>query len=153
MPKIEVSETVDRAIEEVWACVTDPGAMPEWMASTQEVEVLTDGGIRTEAQVRSLDGFLGRAIEDVSDVTEYEPPNRLEARSVEGPFDSYQEFDLQPDGDSTRITMRAEGEAGLGGVFGKLLDPVVIAAFRRASQSDLGRLKDILEIQAVAEAS
>lgn len=153
MPKIEVSETVDRPIEEVWAYVTDPGAMPEWLASTQQVEVLTDGGIRKGARVRSVDRFLGRSIEGISEVTEYEPPNRLGARSVEGPFDSYQEFDLQPEGDSTRITMRAEAEAGLGGVFGKLLDPVVTAAFRRESQSDLGRLKDILEVQAAEEAT
>lgn len=152
MPKIEVTETVERPVEDVWAFVTDLGAMPEWFASTQEVELLTDGGLRKGARVRSVDRFLGRSMEFVSEITEYDPPSRLGLEVVEGSFQGHEHIDLQPEGDSTRVTMSAEGEAGFGGVFGKLLDPVVTAAFRREAQSDLGRLKDILEIQAAEEA-
>ncbi len=153
MPKIEVTETVERPVEDVWAFMTDLGAMPEWFASTQAVEVLTDGGLKKGARVRSVDRFLGRSMEFVSEVSEYDPPHRLGLEVMEGSFDGHQQFELQPEGDSTRVTMRAEGEAGFGGVFGKLLDPVVSAAFRREAQSDLGRLKDLLEIQAAEEAS
>lgn len=152
MPKIEVTETVERPVEDVWAFLTDLEAMPEWFASTQEVEVLTDGGLRNGARVRSVDRFLGRSMEFVSEVTQYDPPHRLGLEIMEGPFDGHQQFELQSEGDSTRVTMSAEGEAGFGGVFGKLLDPVITAAFRREAQSDLGRLKDILEIQAAEEA-
>lgn len=152
MLKIEVTETVERPIEDVWAYLSDPTALPEWSASTQEVELLSDGELTKGARVRALGRFLGRSIEFVMEVTQYEAPVHLGWRGVEGPFDTEVEYDLQSVGDSTRIAMRAEAEAGLGGVFGKLLDPVVTAAFRRESQSDLGRLKDILEIQAAEEA-
>lgn len=152
MPKIEVSETIERPVKEVWAYLSDPGSIPEWFASTQEVEVLTDGGLKRGARVRSVDRFLGRSMEFVSEVSEYDPPHRLGLEIMEGSFDGHQQFELQPEGDTTRVTMRAEGEAGFGGVFGKLLDPVVTAAFRREAQSDLGRLKDLLEIQAAEEA-
>lgn len=153
MPKIEVTETIDRPVEEVWAYISDPSAMPEWAASTQEVELLSDGELTKDARVRAVGRFLGRSIEFAFEVTQYQPPVRLGWRGVEGPFDNKVEYDLESVGGSTRITMRAEAEAGLGGVFGKLLDPVVTAAFRRESQSDLGRLKDILEVQAAEEAS
>lgn len=153
MPKIKVSETIDCPVEEVWAYVTNTAAIPEWAASTHKVELLGDGELDKGVRVRTEDRFLGRSIQQVSEVTEYDPPNRLGMRSVEGPFETEVVYELEPKGDSTRISMKAEAEAGLGGVFGKLLDPVVTSAFRRESQSDLGRLKDILELQAAEEAS
>lgn len=153
MPKIEISETIERPVEDVWAYLSDPEAIPEWSASTQEVEVLSDGGLKKGARVRSVDRLLGRSMEFVAEVSEYDPPNRLGLETVEGSFQGHERIDLQPEGDYTLVTMSAEGEAGFGGVFGKLLDPVVTAAFRREAQSDLGRLKDILEIQAAEEAT
>lgn len=153
MPKIEVSEVIERPVEEVWTYLTDPDAMPEWVASTRSVEFLTEGGMRKGARIREVSRFLGRSIESVNEVVEHEPPNCYRLQGLEGPFESSVEFDLQPAGDSTRVTVKVEAEQGLGGVFGKLLDPVVTAAFRRESQSDLARLKDILEAQAAEEAS
>jgi hypothetical protein len=46
------------------------------------------------------------------------------------------------------MSPRSEPAAGFGGVFGKLVDPVITRVFRRETQSDLGKLKDILEARA-----
>lgn len=54
MPKVEVSETIDRPIEEVWAYLSDPTALPEWAASTQEVDLLSDGELTEGARVRAV---------------------------------------------------------------------------------------------------
>ncbi len=145
MPKVRVTESIDRPVDEVWAYVSDLSSMTEWMASVNEVEPGDDGGYRRGSRFRETDRFLGRSLEFVQELTEYEPPSRVSFESVSGPFNARVSIGLEPKDGTTVVTMAAEAEGGLGGIFGKLVDPIVTAAFERESRGDLTRLKDILE--------
>ena len=52
---------------------------------------------------------------------------------------------LVPEGGGTRLTYRLEAESGLGGVFGKLGEPLVVKAQQRTVRTNLANLKEILE--------
>ena len=51
---------------------------------------------------------------------------------------------LEPEGDGTRFTYRVEAESGLGGVFGRLADPLVEKAQRRTVRANLDTLAELL---------
>jgi carbon monoxide dehydrogenase subunit G len=52
---------------------------------------------------------------------------------------------VEPTAEGTRFTYRVEAESGLGGVFGRMSDPVVTKALGRIIRANLGNLADLLE--------
>lgn len=145
MPRLEISETIDRPVEEVWAYVSNPQNDVQWQASARDREVITDGPLGTGSRIRGVDQFLGRKAEYVSEITEWEPNRRFSTRTVEGPISSELHVTLEPVESRTRLTGEAIAESGLGGFFGKMAEPLVVKIFHRQLQSELGTLKDLLE--------
>ena len=145
MPKIEVTETIERPIAEVWAYIEDPRNELDWQSAAREREPLDDSQTGTGTRFRGVDGFLGRKLTFVWEVTEHEPEVCLVVRAVEGPMEAEFGFELTPVDGGTKVTYRGEAESGFGGLFGRLLDPVVTGIFQRESQTDLAKLKAILE--------
>jgi hypothetical protein len=88
---------------------------------------------------------LGRKLDWVIEVVEFDPPVRSRAKSTEGrlPFETRYTLDATADG--TRFTYRIDAESGLGGIFGRLGDPIVTRAQARTVRTNLANLKEILE--------
>ncbi|MFQ5522033.1 MAG: SRPBCC family protein [Acidimicrobiia bacterium] len=145
MPSMEVSEIVERPVAEVWAYIEDPRNETEWQSAARERELLDDGEIGKGTRYRGVDGFLGRRLTFVWEVTEYDPEDRLVIQATEGPMETQFAFELTPVDGGTKVTYGGEAENGFGGLFGRLLDPVVTGIFQRESQNDLAKLKAILE--------
>ena len=145
MPKIEVSEIIERPVAEVWAYIEDPRNELEWQSSARERAPLDDSQTGKGTRFRGVDGLLGRKLAFVWEVTEHEPEVCLVIRAAEGPMEAEYGFELTPVNGGTKVTYEAEAENGLGGLFGRLLDPVVERIFQRESQTDLAKLKAILE--------
>lgn len=144
MPKVEASEVIQRPIEEVFAYLSDPANELEWQSSARERELAADA-LEKGARIKATDTFLGRKLEFVYEVTEHEPSTCIAARSVSGPFQAGYEYELAREDGGTRVVWRLEGEAGFGGIFGKLVDPVMTKLGERESRSDLAKLKAVLE--------
>jgi carbon monoxide dehydrogenase subunit G len=51
---------------------------------------------------------------------------------------------LEPEGDGTRVTWRVDATPGLGGVFGRLADPLVEKAHARTVRGNLETLTEVL---------
>jgi plasmid stabilization system protein ParE len=51
---------------------------------------------------------------------------------------------LEPEGDGTRRTFRIDADSGLGGIFGKLADPLVEKAQARTVRANLETLAELL---------
>ncbi len=145
MPKMEVSEIIERPIAEVWAYIEDPRNELEWQSAARERAPLDDSPTGKGTRFRGVDGFLGRKLTFVWEVTEHEPEDCLVIRAAEGPMEAEIGFELTPVDGGTKVTYRGEAENGFGGLFGRLLDPVVERIFQRESQTDLAKLKAILE--------
>jgi uncharacterized protein YndB with AHSA1/START domain len=125
---------IARDVRTVWDYMTDPENEPEWIGGLKEARLVDDGPLKVGSRVERVAGFLGRRIEYVNEVTELEPPRRLDMRSVKAPFPMRITYTLEGDGETT-VRNHVRG----GGV--RLLSPFVKRNIRR----DLERLREILE--------
>jgi uncharacterized membrane protein len=144
---LDVTATVEinRPLDAVAAYEFDPTNDPAWIGGVKTVEQLTDGPIGVGSRVRRRGAFLGRPIEWVMDVVDFVPGRRLAMHAVRSPFPMDVTYELEPATKGTRASIRVRGEAS--GMYG-LLGPLNSFMVKRSVQSDLGRLKDLVEARA-----
>ncbi|NUR72524.1 MAG: hypothetical protein HOU81_17040 [Hamadaea sp.] len=128
---VETSVDVARPVTEVFALVSDPRNDVRWWRGVREVKLLAgDGGVGTEYEQRGR--LLGLPFYNHLAVAAYQPPTRLELRTVTSntPFEAV--YELTPLGSSrTRFAMRATvAGAGHFRLFGPLLQPLLRAVAR-----------------------
>jgi carbon monoxide dehydrogenase subunit G len=130
---LEDSIHVDRSPEVVYALVRDLERAPEWQDSLESVDVEAGTEVRR---------FGGRRVEASFFVLEDDPPRRFAISSDGGPAEARAEFDLEPDGDGTRVVftidLRLRGAA-------RLASGVVKPTAQREMRADLERLKELAE--------
>jgi carbon monoxide dehydrogenase subunit G len=130
---LEDSIYVDRSAEVVYALVRDLERAPEWQDSLESVDVEAGTEVRR---------FGGRRVAASFFVLEDDPPRRFAISSEGGPAEARAEFDLEPDGDGTRVVftidLRLRGAA-------RLASGVVKPTAQREMRGDLERLKELAE--------
>lgn len=137
MRSVEVSEMIERPVDEVFAHLEDPRNELKWQSSAREREVLDDG------RIRAVEQWLGRKIEFLWEVTEHVQNKRRSLKTISGPFKAELTLTVESANGGTRVTVEAAGVPG--GFFGKLTEPVVMKSLERDFRSDLAKLKVILE--------
>jgi len=145
MPTVEESITIDRSPEDVWAFLTTTENLPAFESQITRVEQLTDGVVGLGTRWEGATNVLGRKLEWTTEVVEFEPPTRSRSKSVKGKLPFEITYTLTPSGNGTHFTYRIEAESGLGGLFGKLGDPLVERAQARTVKTNLANLKELLE--------
>jgi uncharacterized protein YndB with AHSA1/START domain len=141
----DVSVTIQRPAEDVFAVLTDPTMAPRWADSSIKGELLTAGppgvGTRRRAVVR---GLFGRTMESVMEVTELEPNRALALRLISASWGGTgrTKYVLTPVDGGTRVDWRWEMEPG--GVLKPFARPFM-AMFQRAFQRDVDNLKAMME--------
>ena len=113
-----------------------------WIRSLTDVRLITDGAFGVGSQVARVAKFLGRRIEYVNEVVEYDPSGRLVMRSVKAPFPMTVTYELEDASGGTLVRIRAQGDAS--GFYG-LAASALSGAVRRSIAGDLARLKEIVE--------
>jgi uncharacterized membrane protein len=141
MTKIERSIVIDRPIDEVFEFTHDLAKSPLWQSTLVELEVLTEGPMRVGTRWREVRRFLGKRIETVIELTEYEPNTHSAIRMVSGPIPLSGTFALEPAGDATRFTVTGELDAH--GFF-KLAEPVFAGLAGRELEGNLSLLDELL---------
>lgn len=139
-----VAETVIQApIDRVAGYAMDPANETVWIGGISESEVLTPGPLGKGSRTRRHASFMGRGIDYVLEVTEYDPPRLLAMRSVQAPFPMVVTYEFRESGPgATAASIRIEG--GPGGVMG-LLSPLMGGQVKGNINGDLRRLKGIME--------
>ena len=147
MITVDATVLVRRPAQEVFAFLADFRHDLQWRSQLVGVE-------RTSAQ-----GGLGgtwrqmawagpRRVTSEYAVTVYQPPHRLSFRSTAGPADVAGDYQLQPDGDSTRVAFTASFQPrGLLRTLEPALDPLV----RLGARADLRRLATVLQDRRAGE--
>jgi hypothetical protein len=82
---VTVEATIDRPREEVARYAADWRNDREWIGALSEVRLVSEGSFGVGSQVARVASFLGKRIEYVNEVVEYEPGRRLVMRSVRHP--------------------------------------------------------------------
>ena len=145
MSTIRVEEAVDirRPVDEVFGYVSDPSNHPQWSGTVVDVQTDAAGAGGVGSRFTAHQKFLGRKFEVPYEVTTAERGRRYAYRAVGGPIEPTLTFDVEGlSPDSTRLTMRVEGDAG---TFFGLVGPVLEKAIGRQVRNDLETAKDMLE--------
>ena len=144
MSGFEVSTEIEAPIERVWEFVDKPENELLWQSNAAERVVLTEGPIEKGTRIRLVDRFLGQRMDSEWEIVEHYPYYRLD-RTVSGPIHLESSWRLEPIENGTLFSMEIETGEGLGGMFGKLSEPLVLKMTRRDFVGNLARLKDLIE--------
>jgi uncharacterized membrane protein len=140
--EVQAEAVVARPREEVAAYASDWRNDPAWIRALSDVRLLTDQPFAVGAQVERVASFLGKRIEYVNEVIEWEPGRRLVMRSVKAPFPMTVVYEFEDAGEGTRMRIRTQGDAS---GFYKLAGPLLDRAVKKGVEGDLAQLKRNLE--------
>jgi uncharacterized protein YndB with AHSA1/START domain len=149
MASADVSVTIARPVEDVFAVLTDPTLSSRWAANAIKGELLTPGPPRVGSRRRAVvKGLFGLTMESVMEVTEIEPNRTLALRLISASWGGTgrTKYTLTPVHGGTRVDWRWEMEPG--GVLKPFGRPLM-AVFRRAFQRDVDNLKAMMESNAL----
>jgi carbon monoxide dehydrogenase subunit G len=108
--RVSRQTTIGAPPEDVWRVLSDPYRLPAWWPGVERVEEVSESA--WTKVLRSPKG--GRAVRADYSLVDAEPPRRLVWRHevVETPFErimseALYEFDLDPDGEGTKVSLKA----------------------------------------------
>ena len=133
---------IQRPRDQVATYAMDPQYEPEWISGIRESRMLTDPPLGEGTRVHRVARFLGRRIEYILEVSEYDPEHRLAMRSVKSPFPMRVTYEFEEVGSGTRARIHVQG--GPDGLLG-LVGPLLAMGVRRNISRDLKNLKSLLE--------
>ena len=145
MPRVVASTTIKRPVEEVFAVVSDATTGPKWRPSLLSVTKTSEGPTGVGTTYRSTGTMFGRHQDIEHTVTEFDV-NRRFAVTATKPFPITITMALEPTADGTRLDMFADAKPG--GFF-RLAQPLMMAIGGRRNQSDLEKLRDLIEAKTV----
>jgi carbon monoxide dehydrogenase subunit G len=119
--------------ELVYALVRDLDRAPEWQESLESVDVQAGTEVRRVAGFRQEAQFL---------VVEDDPPRRLSISSEGGPAKVRATFDLEPEGDGTRVSLTLDVQ--LRGA-ARMATGIARGAAQRELKTTLRNLKELAE--------
>ena len=134
--------TVNRPIDEVAKFVMDPGNDPTWLSGIKSARALSDLPLRVGTRVERMAKFLGRPIEYVTEVVEYDPPRVLAMNTVKSPFPMKVRYEFEEKEGGTLVRNLVEGEPG--GFYG-IAGPLLARSVKSSIRKDLNALKSRLE--------
>ena len=145
MEPVLESIIINRPIEEVFAYVSDLRHSQEWQNGLLEVRKITEGPLGVGTQFTFVRTFLGRKLEASNEFIEYIPNTIVTFKVTSGPVPgqgSYL-FESTPEGSKviSKVEMQAKG-------FVKLAEPLIAASLSRDVESNLEKLKNLLENRA-----
>ncbi len=139
--RVERSVVICRPVDEVFAFVTDMDNVTRWTPAC-EIRQMGQGPMAVGARFVQVGEILGRRIEAMTEVTAYTPPDVFAFKTISGPIPLSNAFRFVPVPEGTRVEIVGEGEPG--SVF-KLAGPLFNAAIRKQIETQLEKLKNILE--------
>lgn len=144
MPVVEESVVIARPPQEVFDFLSKFENIAVYDSSVTASEQVGDGPLGVGARGKGSSKIMGRQFDWTVEITDFDPPRRMVSRSVGGKLDFTITFNLEPADGGTRVTQRIDAASGLGGIFGKLADPLVERAQGRTVRANLETLAEWL---------
>jgi uncharacterized protein YndB with AHSA1/START domain len=140
---VETEIVIARPREEVAAFAADPDNATAWYENIKQVAWRTPPPLVVGSQVAFVAQFMGRRLAYTYEITEHVPGERLVMRTATGAFPMETTYTWAPTRDGgTRMTLRNRGQPR---GFARVGSPMMARAMRKATASDLARLKELLE--------
>jgi uncharacterized protein YndB with AHSA1/START domain len=140
----ETSVVVNRPIEEVWACVTDPFSLPRWGGRRLAVHAIPPRPLRVGSMLRQRWVVFGIETQLSGVVTEWDPPRVVTVSLLDEGIarSGFARTTLEATAAGTKVVR--SGGLELRGLW-KLLSPIVRPYIRRMMEDQNRNLKRLLE--------
>jgi len=145
MPVIDETVVIARSPGEVFDFLMRAENLPRWDSSMLECAQVGDGPVAVGTRYRGASKILGRRIEWVTEVVEFVPGVRAASRSVAGPLTFTVCYEVSASPAGTTLRYRLAAESGLGGAFGRAMEPIVQRAQTKVVRANLGTLAGLIE--------
>jgi len=142
MVEVEASIVIKRPVEEVFEFLANAANSSQWQSGVLESEQTSEGAVGVGTTSRSVSTFLGKRLESVNEITEYEPNMKVASKSTSGTIPIEGSYTFESVEGGTKVVLRGQGDVS--GVF-KLAEPLVARAAQRQFEGNFATLKDILE--------
>ena len=149
MAKTEISTIINRSITTVFDFVTNPENLPKWTSRTYDVTKTSMVAADVGATFLGVGRFLGQRIASSQEVIEFESNRKYAVKSISGPLTFVFRYFFESVASGTKLVFIGEVEPGR---FFKLAEPIFVSAVKRLCETDLSRLKDLLEAQPIENA-
>ncbi len=139
---LTISVTINRPRDEVAEFVMDPRNDPDWLSGIVSAKALDELPLKVGSKVERMAKFLGRPMDYVTEVVEYDPPRTLVMRTVKSPFPMKVRYEFEEKEGATLVRNVVEGEPG--GFYG-IAGPLLARSVKSSIKKDLNALKGRLE--------
>ena len=148
MPVIDETVVIARPADEVFDFLMVAENLPRWDSSMLECVQVGGGPVTVGTRYRGASQIVGRRIEWTTEVVEFVPGVRAASRSVEGPLTFTVSYEVSASSAGTTLRYRLAAESGLGGAFGRAIEPIVQRAQTKVVRANLDTLASLLERRA-----
>ena len=142
MIAVNLTNQINRPVEEVWNYLAEPANATSWMTGVIEAGPISEGPIGVGTKFRKVQRFLGWRTEMIYEAVEYEPNRTLTYKTVYGPL-SYR-GSITVESVETGTTLVYAGRGELAGLF-KLAEPIFGRIAARQFRNDFNTLRKLLE--------
>ena len=142
MIKAETNVVINRPVEDIEAFLNDFDNQSQWVSGYVEARGQTEGPLQPGYKYTDVRQLLGRRLETIVEITEYEPNRKRSFKTAEGPIPGEATLTLESVEGGTRVNYTIEAE--MSGVF-KLADAILARMIQRQVETDFSNLKDLLE--------
>jgi uncharacterized membrane protein len=148
MPVIDQSVVIARPVAEVFDFLVHAANLPKWDSSMLECVQLDSAPVTVGTRYRGASKILGRRLEWTTEVIDFVPGVRSESKAVEGLLTFTVCYEVAATSDGTRLRYRLAAESGLGGAFGRAMEPMIEKAQTKVVKANLATLTQLLEQRA-----
>ena len=144
MINVQHSVVINRPIEEVFDFVSDVENSARWQTGVLECSRISQDPPGVGAKTRYVREILGRRVEAITEVTEYDPNRKIGFKTdVPLPIEGSYSFETVDGGARFTFTLQAEPT----GMF-KLAEGMITRTIQKQMEDDCNKLKDVLESRA-----
>lgn len=135
--------TISRPVDHVFAFMANLENSPKWQSGVTDSKVISTGPLRVGTQFSEVIKVIGRPVEALCEVIEYESGSKIGFRSSSSPAIQFEgHYSFEPNDGGTQLTY--SGWTRLGG-FWRLLEPLFGGEVNKELAAELKRLKSLLE--------
>jgi len=142
MPKIEASILINRPTSEVFAFAVDTATVMQWQDSILQAELTSSGAVGVGTTYHYVVKALGQKMDTTGEVSAWDPPKTYAWKATSGPFPMSGGIACESVEGGTQLTQTINAEPG--GFF-KLAEGLLLSQQKKQMETDLKKLKEILE--------
>jgi uncharacterized membrane protein len=148
MPVIDQSVLIARPAADVFDFLVHAENLPRWDSSTLECVQVGPDPVTVGTRYRGASKILGRRIEWTTEIIDFVPGVRSASKAIEGTLKFTVSYEVSETPEGTNLRYRIVADSGLGGAFGRALEPIVEKAQTKVVKANLDTLVGLLEQQA-----